>query len=189
MDVKMNEVIGKAAMRMDIKRPVSTLGNFLSDAFLEMAREKFDREADISVMKLGGIRRPYVEPGPITRGIIFEVMPFDNLMVLVTVKGDVLKQFLDEVAADGAGVAGFTMNIADKKATEILIDGKPVDAAAEYTIVYSDYNYNNTPILQTGKLKTTGYLIRDAIEDYVRKMDREGRPVGENLENRLYVRN
>ncbi|HLO79522.1 MAG TPA: 5'-nucleotidase C-terminal domain-containing protein [Chitinophagaceae bacterium] len=189
MDLTMSEVIGEASKRMDIKRPVSTLGNFMSDAFLTMAREKFDPGADISVMKFGGIRRPYLEAGPITRSMVFEIMPFDNLMVLVTINGDVLEKFLQEIAVEGAGVSGFTMKLADKKASSILVDGKPIDPAAEYTLVYSDYNYNNTAILKGSKIKMTNYLVRDAIEDYVKKMKQKGTPVGEQLENRLYVGN
>jgi hypothetical protein len=55
--------------------------------------------------------------------------------------------------------------------------------------VYSDYNYNNTAILKGSKIKMTNYLIRDAIEDYIKKMKQKGTPVGEQLENRLYVGN
>ncbi len=187
MDLTMNEVIGEASKRMDIKRPVSTLGNFMSDAYLTMAREKFDPGADISVMKFGGIRRPYIEAGPITRSMVFEVMPFDNLMVLVTINGDVLEKFLQEIAVEGAGVSGFTMEITGKKASNILVDGKTIDPASEYTLVYSDYNYNNTSILKGSRIKMTSYLIRDALEDYIKKMKQIGKPVGEQLENRLYV--
>jgi 2',3'-cyclic-nucleotide 2'-phosphodiesterase (5'-nucleotidase family) len=189
MNLTMNEVIGEASKRMDIKRPVSTLGNFMSDAFLIMAKEKFDPGADISVMKFGGIRRPYLEAGPITRSMVFEIMPFDNLMVLLTINGDVLEKFLQEIAVEGAGVSGFTMNITNKKASNILVDGKPIDPASEYTLVYSDYNYNNTAILKGSKIKMTNYLIRDALEDYVKKMKQMSTPVGEQLENRLYVGN
>jgi 2',3'-cyclic-nucleotide 2'-phosphodiesterase (5'-nucleotidase family) len=189
MDKTMNEVIGEASKRMDVKRPVSTLGNFMSDAFLTMAREKFDPGADISVMKFGGIRRPYIEAGPITRSMVFEVMPFDNLMVLVTINGDVLEKFLQEIAVEGAGVAGFTMKMTNKKASDIMIAGAPIDPKAEYTLVYSDYNYNNTEVLKGSKVKMTNYLIRDALEDYIKKMKQTGTLVGEQLENRLYVSN
>jgi 2',3'-cyclic-nucleotide 2'-phosphodiesterase (5'-nucleotidase family) len=189
MDKTMNEVIGEASKRMDIKRPVSTLGNFMSDAFLTMAREKFDPGADISVMKFGGIRRPYIEAGPITRSMVFEVMPFDNLMVLLTINGDVLEKFLQEIAVEGAGVAGFTMKMTNKKASDILVAGVPLDPKAEYTLVYSDYNYNNTEVLKGSKLKMTNYLIRDALEGYIKKLKQTGSPVGEQLENRLYVGN
>lgn len=187
MQQLMSEEVGRLSRRLDIKRPVSTLGNFMCDAYLAMAREKFDPGADISVVKFGGIRRPYLEAGPVTRGHVFEVMPFDNLMVLVTMKGSTLEKFLQELAGEGAGVAGFTMSIRDKKASNILINGKPLDVAEEYTLVYTDYNYNNAPVLKDGRLVTTNYLVRDALEDYLRKMKQEGKPVGENLENRLYA--
>jgi 2',3'-cyclic-nucleotide 2'-phosphodiesterase (5'-nucleotidase family) len=189
MDQTMNEVIGEASKRMDIKRPVSTLGNFMSDAFLTMAKEKFDPEADISVMKFGGIRRPYIEAGLVTRSMVFEIMPFDNLMVLVTINGDVLEKFLQEIAVDGAGVSGLTMTISNKKASNILVAGKPIDLMSQYTLVYSDYNYNNSEILKGSKVKMTNYLIRDALEDYLKKMKQMGTPVGEQLENRLHVGN
>lgn len=186
MDMTMTEVVGKASKRLDIKRPVSTLGNFMCDAMLAMAREKHDPGADIAVVNLGGIRRPYLEPGSITRGILFEIMPFDNLMVLVTVKGDVLERFLQETAGDGAGIGGFTMKVTNKRASDIMVNGKPLDPSEEYTIVYSDYNFSNSRSLKGAAARQTNYLIRAAMEDYVKKMSRDGMEIGENLENRFY---
>lgn len=187
MDQTMNEVLGRMTKRLDAKRPVSTLGNFMCDALIAMAREKFDPGADIAVVNLGGIRRPYIEAGPITRSMLFEVMPFDNLMVLITLKGLALEPFLQEVAANGAGIGGFTMKVVNRKAVEILIDGKSLDPEAEYTLVYSDYNYSNSKSLKDIPAKSTNYLIRAAMEDYVTKMGRLGLPLGENVENRFYV--
>jgi 2',3'-cyclic-nucleotide 2'-phosphodiesterase (5'-nucleotidase family) len=189
MDNTMSEVLGTASKRMDVRRPASTLGNFMCDAMLDMAREKFDQGADLAVVNLGGIRRPYLEPGPVTRGMLFEIMPFDNLMVLVTVKGTVLEAFLQETAADGAGIGGFTMKVTNKKATEIRINGTLLDPSGEYTIVYSDYSLNNSRILKGSPAKQTNYLIRSAMEDYVKKMGRSGKQIGDNLENRFYAGN
>ncbi|MEY3436018.1 MAG: hypothetical protein RL335_474 [Bacteroidota bacterium] len=188
LDKSMNVVLGKVGKKMDIKRPVSTLGNFMSDACLEMAREKFDAGADISLVRFGGIRRPYIDAGDITRSMIFEVMPFDNLLVLVDVNGETLKRFIEELGKEGAGIAGFTMTItADMKVKDIKISGKPIDPTAIYTVAYSDYNYSNSPILKEGKLRVTTYLIRDALEDYVQRLKSKGETIGENLENRIYV--
>ncbi len=189
MDMTMTEVMGKASKRLDIKRPVSTLGNFMCDAMLNMAREKEDPGADIAVVNLGGIRRPYLEPGNITRGMLFEIMPFDNLMVLVTIKGKVLEAFLQETAAEGAGIGGFTMKVTNKRASDIMINGKPLDPLEEYTLVYSDYSFNNSRSLKGSAAKQTNYLIRAAMEDYVKKMSRDGMQIGENLENRFYAGN
>lgn len=188
MDKTMNVVLGTASKRMDIKRPVSTLGNFMSDACLDLAKTKVDAGADISLVRFGGIRRPYIDAGTLTRSMIFEVMPFDNLMVLVDVSGSTLKRFIEDLGQEGAGIAGFTMTITpDKKVTDIKIAGQPIDLAATYTVVYSDYNYNNSPILKEGKLRTTSFLIRDALIEYVVKQQAKGEKIGENLENRIYV--
>jgi 2',3'-cyclic-nucleotide 2'-phosphodiesterase (5'-nucleotidase family) len=192
MDMVMNEIVGNVEQKMDVKRPVTTLGNFLSDAYLFMAREKFDQKADIAVMNLGGIRRPYIEAGPLTRGEVFEVMPFDNLMVIITVKGELLKKFLDDLAAEGAGVAGMTMTMVNKKADKIMIAGKDLDMQAMYTMVTSDYAANNPSMSWFyGNIKRTDtkYLLRDAIIDYAQSMQKSGGQIGINLENRLTIGN
>lgn len=188
LDKTMNVVLGQASKRMDIKRPVSTLGNFMSDACLEMAKASVDPGADISLVRFGGIRRPYIDAGPITRSMIFEVMPFDNLLVLVDVSGSTLKRFIEELGQEGAGIAGFTMTItAGKKVADIKVGGQPIDPSSTYTVVYSDYNYNNSPILKEGKLRLTSYLIRDALSEHVVRLQAKGEKIGENLENRIYV--
>ena len=191
MDLVMNEVVGDIAQKMDVKRPVSTLGNFLCDAFIYMAKEKFDPKAEISYLGLGSIRRTYMEAGPVTRGAIFEVMPFDNLMVLITVKGSLLKKFIEDME-EGGGVGGFTMTIKDKKVINIMVNGKEIDELAEYTIVSSDYYANNPNMAWfygQAKRKDTKYLIRDAIIDYVRIMTKNGKPLGTQLENRITLGN
>ena len=190
MEVEMAVVVGTAAKKMDVKRPVTTLGNFMSDAFLEMAKEKFDKGADIALMNLGGIRKPAIEPGPITRGIVFEVMPFDNVMTLVTVNGEQLKKFLDVSMIEGGGVAGMSFKIAGKEVTDIQIDGKPLDPATEYTLVTSDYASNDprmTWFYGPAKKSQLTYLLRDCIVDYIVKMGREGKAIGEQLENRITI--
>ena len=192
MDMVMSEVVGTVVQRMDVKKPVTTLGNFLSDAYLFMAREKFNPNADIAVMNLGGIRRPYIEAGPLTRGAVFEVMPFDNIMVLLKVKGGLLKKFMDDMAAEGGGVAGMTMMIGDKKASNIMVAGKALDEQAMYTLVTSDYAANNpsmTWFYGKGERTDTHYLLRDAIIDYVRAMQKSGGQIGYQLENRLILGN
>ena len=191
MDIVMNEVVGNITQKMDVKRPVTTLGNFMCDAFVYMAKEKIDPAATISYVGLGSIRRPYIEAGPVSRGAIFEVMPFDNMMVLITVKGDLLKKFIEDMG-EGGGVSGFTMMIKDKKVSSILVAGKEIDDASEYTIVSSDYYANNPNMAWFyGKAKRndTQYLIRDAIIDYVRMMTKNGVPLGTNLENRITLGN
>jgi 2',3'-cyclic-nucleotide 2'-phosphodiesterase (5'-nucleotidase family) len=185
----MNEVVGIAEISLDKKQPECTLGNFLADAFLTMAQEKYNTKADIALINFGGIRLTQLPAGNVTNGKIFELMPFDNLLILQKIKGDILQQFLDLVAAKGGWpVAGMTMQIKDKKAVNVTIGGKPIDPASTYTLVNSDFIANggdNADMLRSIPQITNGYLMRDAIFDYIKKLKSQGKNITANIENRV----
>lgn len=185
----MNDVLADVAVRMEKKQPESTLGNFLADAYLFMAREKFNNKADLALMAPGGIRLPSIEAGKLRKGTVYEVMPFDNLMILVSVKGELLKKYFDSIAAEGGtGIAGFSMVIRNKKATDIKINGTPFDTSAIYIVVNSDYSVNNPDaawLYKDAPRQHTGYLMRDAIIDYARHLNDAGKTIGHNLQNRI----
>src|SRR6187431_1836774 len=141
----MNVVIGYNETQLEKKGQANTLGFFITDAYLEMAKQKVDPKVDVAFMNSGGIRLPEMSPGAITQGKIFELMPFDNLMVLLKMKGSLLKQYLDTLAAnEGVVESGITMQIVNKTAQQILVGGKPLDLDGDYTIVHSDYVAMNT---------------------------------------------
>jgi len=185
----MNDVIGVAAVSMDKKQPECTLGNFMVDAFLQMATEKYATKVDAAFVNFGGIRLTQLPAGNITNGKIFELMPFDNLLILQRIKGDVFQQVLDLMAAKGGWpVAGITMQIKDKKAINVLVGGKPLDMNATYTIANSDFIANggdNADMLRTVPQITNGYLMRDAIIDYIGKFKSQGKNISATIENRV----
>lgn len=185
----MNDVIGVAAVSMDKKQPECTLGNFMVDAFLQMATEKYATKVDAAFVNFGGIRLTQLPAGNITNGKIFELMPFDNLLILQRIKGDVFQQVLDLMAAKGGWpVAGITMQIKDKKAINVLVGGKPLDMNATYTIANSDFIANggdNADMLRAVPQITNGYLMRDAIIDYIGKFKSQGKNISATIENRV----
>jgi 2',3'-cyclic-nucleotide 2'-phosphodiesterase (5'-nucleotidase family) len=185
----MNDVIGVAAVSMDKKQPECTLGNFMVDAFLQMATEKYATKVDAAFVNFGGIRLTQLPAGNITNGKIFELMPFDNLLILQRIKGDVFQQVLDLMAAKGGWpVAGITMQIKDKKAINVLVGGKPLDQNATYTIANSDFIANggdNADMLRAVPQITNGYLMRDAIIDYIGKFKSQGKNISATIENRV----
>jgi 2',3'-cyclic-nucleotide 2'-phosphodiesterase (5'-nucleotidase family) len=185
----MNGVVGIAEKNLDKKQPESTLGNFMVDAFLSMAAEKYNTHVDVAFLNYGGIRLTQLPAGNVTTGKIFELMPFDNLLILQKLKGDVLQQFLDLTAAKGGSpVAGITMQIKDKKAVNVMIGGKPLDPNTTYTTVNSDFIANggdNADMLRTVPQISNGYLMRDAILDYIKKLKSQGKNINANIENRV----
>lgn len=174
----MNVVIGYNESKLEKKRQGNTLGFFITDAYLEMAKQKVDPTVDAAFMNSGGIRLPEMSAGAITQGKIFELMPFDNLMVLIKVKGSLLKQYLDTLAAnDGVIESGITMQIVNKTVQQVMIDGKPLDLNADYRIVHSDYVVMNSNLLKSINRTTNGYLLRDAILDYVKLINSKNEKV------------
>src|SRR6187402_1437877 len=185
----MNVVIGYNEAQLEKKKQGNTLGFFVTDAYLEMAKQKFDPKVDAAFMNSGGIRLPEIPAGNITQGKIFELMPFDNLMVLLKVKGSLLKQYLDTLAAnEGVIESGITMQIVNKTTQQVLVGGKPLDLNGDYTIVHSDYVAMNTNLLKNIHRSTNGYLLRDALLDYVKSVNSQNKKVTvTNLERVSYV--
>lgn len=164
----MNAIIGYNEIKLEKKREKNTLGFFITDAYLEMARKKVDAKVDVAFMNSGGIRLPDLPAGTITVGKIFELMPFDNLMVSLKLKGSLLKQYLDTLAAtESVVVSGIRTQIVNKTAQQVMVGDKPLDLNAVYTIVHSDYVVMNSNLLKNIDRKTHDYLLRDAIIDYI----------------------
>ena len=185
----MNDVVGIADKSLEKKSPEGTLGNFMVDAFLIMAREKFNTSVDVALLNYGGIRLTQLPAGNVTRGKVFELMPFDNILLLQKMKGSVLQQLLDLIAARGGWpVAGMTMQIKDKKAVNVMIGGKPIDPETIYTIANSDFVANggdDAAMLRSIPQINIGYFMRDALFDYIAKLKSQRKNIAANEENRV----
>lgn len=166
----MNVVIATLENDLEKKQPEGTLGNFMADAMYIMAEKKYGIKPDAAFMNIGGIRLPLLKAGQITRGKIYELFPFDNILLLVTLKGTVLQQFLDHISGRGGWpVAGMTMQIKDMKAVNVKLSGEPLDFGKEYIIAVGDYTANggDDAFMLKGLPQTNnGYLMRDALIDY-----------------------
>lgn len=185
----MSVVVGVTDVDMEKARPESALGNFMVDAMLYEARQKFGVPVDAAFTNYGGIRINQLPKGPVSRGKIFELMPFDNLLVLQQVKGSVLQQFLDLTAASGGWpAAGITMQIRDKKAVNIKVGGQPLDPNKTYTIANSDYVANggdDAAMFRNIPQQSKGYLLRDALFDYINDLKAQGKNISATIENRV----
>ncbi len=189
IEMTMNQVIGATAMTLEKKSPQGSLGSFMADAMLFGARDKFDLPVDVSFINSGGIRLEQLPRGEITRGKIFELMPFDNVIVVQELKGSELQQLLDVTASRGGWpLSGLSMQIKDKKAVNVRINGQPLDINRTYLVANSDYVANggdDANILRQIPQKNLGYLLRDAIFDHIRRLMVNGQPFTIKEETRV----
>ncbi|MFI5222463.1 MAG: 5'-nucleotidase C-terminal domain-containing protein [Bacteroidia bacterium] len=172
LDSQMNEVISVSDVDLLKERPEGTLCNLFADAILAYGNKVHDKPVDICILNYGGIRVSSIAKGNITLGKAYEIMPFDNMLEVIEIPGDQLKQLLTVVAQNGGWpVSGMRMKIADSKAEDIFIGGQPINGSKNYLLITSDYIANggdNVTILQHLKRTALNYKIRDALIDYLR---------------------
>ncbi|OHX68402.1 hypothetical protein NH26_01250 [Flammeovirga pacifica] len=168
LDAEMNKVIASVSEDLVISKPINLLGNFLCDLSLDQAKKNgFD--ADIVLMNNGGLRAS-IYAGDITQRNAFKLMPFDNMLVVVSMKGEAMKEMFDYLAKFEEPTSGLTMGIKNKKPIQPMINGKKFDPNKVYTVLTSDYLYHGGDqmfFFQKGlKMEKTGLLMREAIIQY-----------------------
>ncbi len=180
LDAKMQEVIAYNPKELLKGRPSSLLGNWFTDVVYHQARKMYGDNIDFAIQNYGGLRVPSLKKGAITVGNIYELMPFDNQVVILEMDGLLAKTLLDRIAALGGWPVseGLSFSINNDKATDIMIQGKPWDAHAVYHVAMPDYIANGGDrcfFLRKAKREDKDILIRDMILDYLRQL-----PEGKN---------
>jgi 2',3'-cyclic-nucleotide 2'-phosphodiesterase (5'-nucleotidase family) len=188
VDTQMLVVIGRTDIPLTKAQPECTIGNFMADAQM-VAAQKLDKKVVGSVINYGGIRLAYIAPGSITRGEMYELMPFDNMLTIVEVPGKVLRQFCSHMAKyKGWPVSGIHYTIRDKEATDITVDGDPLNDQLVYKIAMSDYiarGGDNCDFLSPLKKRYTSVFVRDAMIEYVQALSQENKPLHPEIESRI----
>jgi len=192
---EMQEVIGYSTVKLTKGRPESRLTNYLGDLLLEEGRSyaekhSLDPRPMISYQNYGGLRSA-LPMGNITVGKIFELMPFENEMVFLKLKGNDVYAFAEKVAVQGGDcVAGIRLGIRDGKISRVEVNGEPLDPAAEYWLVTNDYVADGGDNMQmfTHRLEyiATGIKLRDCIIGYMRRHHQAGEKISPELDGRIY---
>ena len=139
LDKIMDVQLGYATQDMWVGSPECPMLNWATDALWEAAKKVYPGTVDIAIVNMGGMRCSWVK-GPITRGNVFDLMPFENELVVLTLKGCDVIDLCESFARYGAqGVAGMRVTIIDGKLADVTVAGKAVNPKAEYTIATSDY--------------------------------------------------
>ena len=157
------------------------LGILMSKAMINRAENILNQEVDCAFMNRGGIRVPVLKAGPLALGRVYELMPFDNYLVVVEIPGDSLQKVVDIIALKGGWPAyGISYIIDDDKASDVEIDGIPIDGQKMYQVALSDYIANGgdqMTILKQFEQRNTGLGLRDAFIEYFMMINQAGRAI------------
>jgi 5'-nucleotidase len=153
------------------------LSNLFTDALLASMPG-----ADVALHNASGGLRADLPAGPLTYGAVFEVMPFDNLVMSVSLTGQQLKHVFANHLQNTRRLIGFSgirvrATCADGRLdlTMTRQSGRTIGDAEALTVVVSDYLAMGgdgmlTPVMPPAgfPVPPTAALARDAFADYLK---------------------
>jgi 2',3'-cyclic-nucleotide 2'-phosphodiesterase (5'-nucleotidase family) len=199
LEKSMNEVLAVSAVSMEIGCPEGLLGDFVADLVLEESRKNFDGVVDMCVLNNGGLRTPIMK-GDVTRGMIFELMPFENELVVIKMRGDSVASLINYIARRsmdassvklGVPISGMRVRIGGGEISEVRIGMHKFNVDSTYTVVTSDYlsTGGDNMTFFGGEIASTalGVKLRDVILNKVIEIGKMGNHIRAELDGRVYV--
>jgi len=184
------EAIGRSVSTLTRSSPENLIGNLVTDAI------RSEMKLDVVFQNSGGLRAD-LPSGVITRGMIYEVMPFDNTVVTMKLSGREIRQALEEGLRSGrvAQVSGIRYSF-DPDAAPMhrvvdvtLADGKPLDPDRDYAAAVNNFmaqGGDEYELFRTARDKVdTQVSVREQLEAYVRDQSKNGGALDVKPEGRI----
>ncbi|MFK7808847.1 MAG: 5'-nucleotidase C-terminal domain-containing protein [Saprospiraceae bacterium] len=189
----MDVVIGQNDVLLLKERPEGTLNNFVGDLLYEMTLHHYG-PIDFATANYGGLRIPSIPTGPVTLGKIYELMPFDNQITILKMKGDLLQQLLDRIAERRGWAISkhLRFQISNDKAINVTINGEPLTYDKIYTISIPDYIANGgdgCDFLEAAERTDLSILVRDAMIAFIKMKTAKNEAISAQLDGRIAIKN
>lgn len=193
-DEQMQAVVAKsedALVKADVE---STLGNFFCDAVIYETKKLLGKDSSmlaVAIFNKGGLRNS-LPKGDITIGNVFELMPFDNEVVLLKLSGAQFKDMCFKIVEKGGiPVGGMRLIMKGSTPTDIFVNGKPFDETKDYWVVTSDYlaNGGDSYIFFKDALdrKNLNILLRNMIIEYCNDVTKLNQTIKPKLDGRIQL--
>ncbi len=159
----------------------TTAGNLMADIILSEANSVFkarmNKDIDFVVLNHGGIRS-IISKGDVSARTAYEVMPFENSIVVVELNGKSVRDLVAHLIASNRAhpISGLQITVdKDNALQSVNVREKPFDENRTYYVATSNYlvaGGDDMGFFKDGLSFTdTNYLIRNAMIDYFKKVD------------------
>jgi 2',3'-cyclic-nucleotide 2'-phosphodiesterase (5'-nucleotidase family) len=189
---QMGKVVGYTVSEMRSYSPESPLSNLAADALLAVARTRYGKDGvDFSLTNFGGIRTS-LPKGDVRLYDIYAVFPFENTLVLISMKGSQVRELFNAFARTRVEVlGGVSLKIKNRSVTELLINGKPLDDNKIYRVATIDFLLSGgdkvSALKDNLKVNFSGITVRDVILRYIEVFTRNGEPIPAKTDGRVTV--
>ena len=159
----------------------TAIGNFMADAVYEQANPVFKartgKDIDIVILNHGGIRS-IISKGNITTRTAFKLMPFENSLVVVALKGSQIDSLINFLVQNKTAHPISKLKLSIDKNFNVVsatIKGNNLDTNKTYYVATNDYLFNGGNDMTFFKpnegLYNLDYKIRNVLIDYFKKVD------------------
>ncbi len=174
LDTKIDEVLCYNPRVLDKRESEleSSLGNLLADVCFEagdsILRSVKGSPLDFAVFNYGGMRAP-IQKGDVTIEDIYQLMPFENRLVIVELNPDQVKALIDYLARQHQAhpISGIRIALDKGRAPKVWIGEKRWDPSKSYHVLTIDYlqhgGGNMTFLTQPEYLYVSEVKVRDAL--------------------------
>ena len=182
LDNKINEVLSYNPRMLDKREAEleSSIGNLLADACFEagdsILRSVKGRGIDFAVFNYGGIRAP-IQEGNVTIEDVYQVMPFENRLVVVELNPEQMRSLIDYLIRQHQAhpISGIQLALSDNKKSEVLIRNKKWDPNKKYHVLTIDYlqhgGGNMTFLEEPDYLYVSDLKVREVLISNFRSLD------------------
>ena len=175
-----------------------SVGNFVTAAMLRVANQKSGKNVVLALTNAGGLRKNEIAAGELRVSDIFELMPFENSLLVFDLTGAQILKILQAGTRDPQAGARIQYRWNAQNRTEVisakLVDlqnhERAIDPSATYSVVTIDYLYNlksgTYAVLQEAKdVKPLNTTLRDAVLSYVKEETAAGRTIKPKIDDRF----
>ncbi len=169
----------------------TTIGNFVCDA-MKWCYDSITKQNSkaIVLMNRGGLRAN-ISKGMVSVNSIFEVMPFDNELEFVIIKGKDLLEVVTRIIEKKHAFSGMIIT-SDKMGNYMAaVDSLAIQPDSNYNLLCADFVVNGGDGFTFGtKLiheKKTGILLRDAIINYCKHLKYSGKMISPYKDGRFEI--
>ena len=199
---EMNMVINHSLITMEVGCPEGLLGDFISDLSILYIKKNFPENKfnpDFCILNNGGFRNS-LNKGSITIGDVFQIMPFDNYLLILEIKGNEMNDLINYIKEksttnisrkSGVPLSGIRLKISGDKVSRCMINNQMYDTLKTYKVLTTNYLASGGDDMDFFKncktMFNTKLLLRDVIIKYIEELGENNIKINTQFDGRVQI--
>lgn len=199
---EMNMVINHSLITMEVGCPEGLLGDFISDLSILYIKKNFPENKfnpDFCILNNGGFRNS-LNKGSITIGDVFQIMPFDNYLLILEIKGNEMNDLINYIKEksttnisrkSGVPLSGIRLKISGDKVSRCMINNQTYDPLKTYKVLTTNYLASGGDDMDFFKncktMFNTKLLLRDVIIKYIEELGENNIKINTQFDGRVQI--